>query len=196
MTGSTRSMKYKNKYRIKSIRLIGWDYGGDGGYFVTICAKDRRHFFGEIKRKRMILFGIGKIAKKFWYEIPDHFSFVILDEFCVMPNHLHGILFIKKVETQNLASVQDKQDFAPLKTVNLQKKNYKNKFGPQSKNLSSIIRGFKAGVKKYATMNKIEFFWQPRFYDRIIRNEEELSRIRKYIFENHLKWALNKDNKF
>ena len=66
---------------------------------------------------------------------------------------------------------------------------YKNKFGPQSNNLSSVIRGYKAAVKSFAKTNKIEFGWQPRFHDRIIRNEEELNRIRKYIIENPETWV-------
>ena len=145
-------------------------------------------FFGEvtgiyhnkfIKDAEVKLSEIGKIVKKCWLEIPRHFLFVTLNKFIVRPNHIHGIVIIKNAETQ---------DFAFLRM------GYKNKFGPQSKNLSSIIRGFKIGVKKYATINNINFIWQPRFYDRIIRNEKELNRIIKYIDENPLKWAMDRNN--
>lgn len=71
---------------------------------------------------------------------------------------------------------------------------YQNKFGPQSKNLSSIIRGFKIGVTKYVNNNNLEFAWQSRFHDRIIRNENELNHIRQYIFNNPLRWELDKNN--
>lgn len=76
-------------------------------YFVTICTREKEHFFGKIKNEKMILNEIGKIAEKFWQEIPKHFSFIILDAYVVMPNHLHGIVEILKnpiVETQFIAS--------------------------------------------------------------------------------------------
>jgi len=71
---------------------------------------------------------------------------------------------------------------------------YNNKFGPQSKNLSSIIRGFKIGVKNFSNQNKMDFIWQNRFYYHIIRNEEELNKIRQYIINNPLKWELDINN--
>ena len=85
---------FKGKYRIKSTRLSGWDYSVDGYYFVTICTKDCVEYFGEIKNEIMGLFNIGCIATKYWNEIPDHFNNVKLDEFIIMPNHVHGILVI------------------------------------------------------------------------------------------------------
>jgi REP element-mobilizing transposase RayT len=71
---------------------------------------------------------------------------------------------------------------------------YKNKFGPQSKNLSSIIRGFKIGVKNFSNENKIYFLWQDSFYDHIVRDEKELNKIRQYIVDNPLKWELDRNN--
>ena len=111
-----------------------------------------------------------------------------------MPNHLHGIIVIDKydennrnennhnpvrVETQNFASLRD---------------GYANKFGPQSKNLASIIRGFKIGVKKYATINNIDFAWQSRFYDHIIRDKISLNKIREYIQINPKMWERDRNN--
>jgi len=90
--------KYKNKYRIASIRLKNWDYRTNGAYFITICTGNRKHFFGEIvkidNKKTMVLNEIGAIAENFWIEIPKHFPFVELGNFVVMPNHIHGILII------------------------------------------------------------------------------------------------------
>jgi len=166
---------FKNKYRIKTTRLPYWDYGGDGLYFITICTKNRECYFGDVIGGEMKLSNIGKMAQRFWLEIPKHFPFIELDEFKIMPNHLHGI--IKIVETQNLASLRRG-----------------NKFGPQSKNLASIIRGFKIGVKKWATINNVNFDWQPRFYDHIIRDENDLNRIRKYIRENPARWEFDRNN--
>jgi len=69
-----------------------------------------------------------------------------------------------------------------------------NQFGPQSRNLASIIRGFKIGVKKWANNNKFNFFWQPRFYNHIIRNEKSLNNIRRYIIDNPINWSEDRNN--
>ena len=87
---------FKNKYRISSTRLKGWDYSKDGYYFVTICVKKQECLFGRINKDKMICTEIGRIACKYWQEIPEHFPFVRLDEYVVMPNHVHGIVVIDK----------------------------------------------------------------------------------------------------
>ena len=87
---------YNNKYRIESSRLRDWDYGRNASYFVTICTRNREKFFGEILDGEMHLSEMGHEAEKYWQEIPDLFPFVILDEFIVMPNHMHGIAIIDK----------------------------------------------------------------------------------------------------
>ena len=168
-------------------------------YFVTICTKDRKLFFGNIVKEKMQLTKIGKVAEKFWLEIPNHFPFVELDEFVIMPNHIHGIIEIAKnvgtsdVGTQDFAFSHDKiSNIGTQKLVFLRE--YRNKLGAQSRNLSSIIRGFKIGVKKFCKNNNIIFVWQPRFYDRIIRDEKELNNIRQYIIDNLLKWELGRNN--
>jgi len=78
----------------KHIRLSNWDYSNEGVYFITICCGDRLSYFGKIIKNKMILSEIGSIASQFWMEIPYHFSHVRLDEFIVMPNHVHGILIL------------------------------------------------------------------------------------------------------
>ncbi|HET8752731.1 MAG TPA: transposase, partial [Salinimicrobium sp.] len=90
--------KFQNKYRIAPNRLQNWDYGWDGKYFITICTKNRDHFFGEIlpSHKEIELSETGRISQEIWNKIPIHFPYVILDEFVVMPNHIHGILIIDK----------------------------------------------------------------------------------------------------
>lgn len=194
--------KFKNKYRSESVRLKGWDYGRDAGYFVTICTKNREHYFGKVIDGKMNLTEIGKIAASCWYEIPDHFPFVILDAFVVMPNHIHGIIIINK--NNYIPTPVDKQNFehpqSPHSSENTETQNftsqppevYKNKFGPQSKNLASIVRGYKVGVKKYATINEIDFVWQPKYHDHIIRNDQSFKRIATYIQNNPAKWSEDK----
>lgn len=88
--------KYKNKYRIQSARAQWWDYGWNGAYFITICTKNREHYFGEIRNGSMRLSRLGVIADILWYEIPNHSPHVKLGEFVVMPNHIHGILILDK----------------------------------------------------------------------------------------------------
>ncbi|HEX2957122.1 MAG TPA: hypothetical protein VHO70_09825 [Chitinispirillaceae bacterium] len=88
------SEKYKNRYRIASARATWWSYDWAGAYFITICTKNREHFFGHVTNKEMILSPIGELAHKFWYEIPNHAHNVELGAFQVMPNHIHGILIL------------------------------------------------------------------------------------------------------
>ena len=133
----------------------------------------------------MNLSEIGKIADKFWSEIPEHFPFVILDVHVVMPNHVHGIIIIDKPEDRRNDTKNDERN---VETQNFASLQHKNKFGPQSQNLASIIRGYKTGVTKYARNNNINFTWQSRFHDHIIRNSKSYQRIKHYIINNPGKW--------
>lgn len=191
--------KFRNKYRISSARMQNWDYGWNAAYFVTICTANRDWFFGDIMDDKTDLSEIGEIADKYWLTIPEHFPFVKLDVHVVMPNHVHGIVIIDKpddgrndiknngrnVETQNFASLPQPQ---PIPRQLQSSQQSKNKFGPQSQNLASIIRGYKTGVTKYARNNNIDFIWQSRFHDHIIRNDAEYQRIKNYIINNPKNW--------
>jgi len=186
--------KYQNKYRIASARLQNWDYGWNAAYFITICTQNRKCYLGDVVETcrdvkfcvyteyNVSLSEIGEIARQYWLGIPRHYPFVQLGEFVVMPNHIHGILIIDKPDGGRDAIVET-QDFASQPTQPPQ-----NRFGPQSQNISSIIRGYKSGVKKYTTMNKIDFAWQSRFYDHIIRNAESYNKIQNYINNNPINW--------
>jgi len=181
---------FKNKYRIESTRLKHWDYSSDGEYFVTICAKNRKEYFGEIRNGIMGLNGIGNMAAICWQNIPSHFPFVELGAWVVMPNHVHGVIIINK---PNVGISVETQDFASLQNNGFDNCNA-NKFGPQSKNLASIIRGFKIGVTKYAKSQNIYFKWQPRFYDHVIFKELESEMIHDYILNNPQKWEMDRNN--
>lgn len=163
--------KFKNKYRIASTRWAAWDYSSNAAYFITICVANRAHDFGRGMDGKMILSPLGQSAQDCWDEIPKHFPFVELGEFVVMPNHVHGVIVINK-QTQNFASL-------PLP----------NKFGPQSQNLASIVRGYKIGVTKFARQNNIPFAWQARYHDHVIRNTAEHERIGAYIHANPQNWG-------
>jgi REP element-mobilizing transposase RayT len=173
---------FKNKYRIASARAPFWDYAQNGAYFITICTKHRIPWFGWIENGEMELSEIGKVVLDCWMEIPQHFPFVVLDAFVIMPDHVHGIIQIEKsdspattVETQDLASLQNHRE-------------PKNKFGPQSRNLASVVRGFKIGVTQKSRLINPGFAWQARYHDHIIRDERAHETIALYIENNPWNW--------
>ena len=169
---------FQGKYKTKSIRLKDWDYSQSAYYFVTICVKDRKCQLASSLDGKIGLTELGEATDECWRAIPDHFLHVSLDEFVIMPNHVHGILIFNvsagTVETQNLASSG-------------------GTFGPQSRNLGSVIRGFKIGVTKAAKKAHVDLAWQPRYYEHIIRNEYSLAKIRKYIKDNPGQWDMDSD---
>lgn len=184
--------KFRNKYRIESARLENWNYGSKAFYFVTICTKDRVYYFGNVVDGEMVLNKIGQIVKSEWlktFELRPDMN-LIMCEFVVMPNHFHAIIGIgenahnTQRETQRNTSCRD-----AMHCVSTNQNNNQNKFGPQTKNLASIIRGFKIGVTKNARTIKSDFTWQPRYHDHIIRNDESFHRITEYIINNPLNWS-------
>jgi putative transposase len=180
--------KYQDKYRVQSARLSSWDYRSNAAYFITICTLNREHYFGEITRRSMQLSEIGKKAKDNWLDIPNHFSFVMLDAFVIMPNHLHGIIVIDKpvAETLHATSLQ------PSESPSIKNKIMAD-ISPKPGSLSTIIRSFKSSVTKWCNQNKIQFGWQSRFHDHITRNNNEFRRIQNYIINNPVNW---KEDKF
>jgi putative transposase len=169
---------YQEKYRIKSTRLQNWDYSNSGYYFIIICTKDKIEYFGKINNGIMYLNKLGFIVKKCLFDIPRHFPHTFLDCDIIMPNHVHVIVGIKNLKCRDAKFC--------VSTGNI--------FGPQSKNIPSIIRGFKVGVKKYTTINNINFQWQKSYYDHIVRDEDDLNRIRNYIQNNTINWSRDINN--
>ncbi len=182
--------RFENKYRIESARLKGYDYSAPGEYFVTICTKGMVEWFGRVESGEMILNEIGEIVADEWVRTPTIRPNVELDNWVVMPNHVHGIVILKSlVETQCTASLQ-----RPTTPSQPQKQNH-NTFGPQRMNLASIVRGFKAATtKQIRELGKTDFAWEPRYYDHIVRNDEDLNRIQDYIRNNPVKWDREKNH--
>jgi REP element-mobilizing transposase RayT len=191
--------KFQNKYRIPSARLQHWDYGNNGAYFITICTKNREHFFGEISDKKMQLNDIGKLAEQFWMDIPNHFPFVELGNFVIMPNHTHGILIINKKNDANIGDDKNIGDY--LHTVQTLQCNVsadaadateKNQtmanISPKPGTISTIIRSFKSATTKRARLIHTNFEWQTRFHDHIIRDTKAFENIQNYIANNPLNW--------
>ena len=180
--------KYKNKYRIETTRLPGWDYATPDWYFVTICVKNRMPLFGCIQNGEMELSPLGNIANQFLIDIPKHFSRTHIDAFVVMPNHIHAIIVIgdTSVETPHVASLHvTPPNAAPLPTGQS-----KREFGPlKPGSLSKIVQAYKAAVTRQARKDGFtDFFWQERFYEHIIRDDASLQNIRTYIAGNPVKW--------
>ncbi len=168
--------KFKNKYRISSARLQNWDYGAAALYFITICTQNRVHYFGVVRDGQMQLSEIGKIVESEWLK-----TFTIRQDmnlwpgkYVVMPNHFHAIIGIG-VNKYNTRSVPHPS-------------HPKNQFGPQSKNLASIIRGFKSSVTIGARKINPGFQWQSRFHDHIIRDNISFQKISNYIINNPINW--------
>ncbi len=177
--------KFRNKYRITSTRLQNWDYGWNASYFITICTKSRKHFFGEIKNKEMVLSEIGEFAVKFWSKIPHHFPNIKLDAFVAMPDHIHGIIII---DNPNNWFAKTKVATQPNEVIQTKGK---ERFQNQGQNtISSIIGSYKSVVTKNSRKIQTDFGWQPRFYDHIIRDEKSFKRIQNYIKNNPKNWTL------
>lgn len=183
--------KYQNKYRIPSARLQSWDYGNNGAYFITVCTAKRKHYFGEIINGQMHLSEIGKKVNHCWLEIPNHFQFVLIDEFVVMPNHTHGIIVIDKPDNYDGGGLAD----GPVETgqaLSLQPQPHP-RFRNQGKNtISAMVGSCKSAVTNWCNENNFRFGWQSRFHDHIIRDNNELERIRNYIINNPAKWEQDK----
>ncbi len=142
------------------------------------------HYFGDIIDGNMILSEIGKLAEKFWQEIPEYFPFVTLDEFVVMPNHVHGIIVIDKPYNGN-------NKYCDCDDVTIGQKRFQN----QGKNtLSSIVGSYKSVVTKHARKIHTDFAWQSRFNDHIIRDNLLHIHINRYIKNNPKNWNKKLDN--
>ncbi len=179
-----------------SPRRSEYDYGSPGGYFITICTADRQHYFGEIEDGEMVLSEIGKVCEQEIIETDQRRNYVEIDEYIIMPNHIHLLLFINTIPavgtcgntsaletdahcylnqltaSDTLSSESDTLPYVPT-----------GKQKPEQ-TLWSIVRNIKSRVQKYANEYDIIFWWQGRYHDHIIRDQFEYERIRYYIQTN------------
>lgn len=217
--------KFQNKYRMQSARAAWHRYDG-GVYFVTICTKNRKHYFGEIVVCRdaarhvstqMQLSEIGRIATENIQNVTLHYPYAEIPLFVVMPNHIHAIVVIDgnkipynrgsvettratdsvSVETWRAASLQTERRAASPQTERRAAfpQTERHAASPQMTDianmqgwLSVVIGGLKSAVTRCAHENQIEFAWQTRFHDRVVRNQDELNRIAEYIENNVAQW--------
>ena len=167
------------RYNRHSIRLHGYDYSQAGAYFVTICARNWQCLFGDIVHGEMVLNKYGKVVADQWRKTAEIRREIELDEWIVMPNHFHGIVWICTDIRRG------DQPVAPTVA------------GPTPRSLGALIAGFKSAVTKRINGLRGTLgtkLWQRNYYEHIIRNIDELNHIREYILNNPRKWDMDREN--
>ena len=165
---------YRNR---QSIRLEGYDYNRSGVYFLTICSNRRKPKFGSITNGQVLLSVVGRIVEEEWHRTARLRPEVRLDEYVIMPNHMHAIIHVEESK-KSIDPVGAHRD-APLRRAPL--------------SLGSVVAGFKGSVtRRVRRVTETDMdVWQRNYYDRIIRNDDELKRLRQYIANNPQKWQLD-----
>ena len=180
----------------RATRLRGYDYSQSGAYFVTICAQHRKCLFGRIIDGKMQLNEIGQIVVEYWNYIPQHFLSVELGESVIMPNHIHGIVACNPVaagsprpsEEQFISPTVEAR--SPRPTKNTKNRTHEN----PSPALGKIVAYFKYQSTKHINHRRNTpgtRIWQRNYHNHIIRDDPDLQRIRQYIQDNPMKWALD-----
>ena len=173
---------FQNKYRIPTARAT-WHNYCEGMYFITICTHQHKPYFGRIvsrpglEENQLKLTEVGRIVKENLQQITCHYHYAEIPVFVIMPNHIHFIIIIDSPDNSNRDVARNvSTDDGKQKTIS-----------PQKGSLATVIRGFKSAITKYARERGIAFAWQTRFYDRIVRNQNELNAIVEYIENNPYK---------
>lgn len=169
-------MGHQPDMRRRSTRLPGYDYASPGAYFVTVCAY-RRECTLDVPELRTVL-------EETWRQTPLHFPHVTTDSLVVMPNHVHGIVWVLE-----RGVVVGAQHAAPLPV--------QPRLAVRPGSLGAIVRSFKSASAR--RVNELRHtpgarVWQRNYYERVIRDEDELSRIREYVRLNPLQWELDREN--
>ena len=157
---------YRNRFRVPSARMQGWDYRSPGAYAVTICVLGRVCCLGEVVEGSVALSPFGVIAGEEWQRIPDIHPHVVLDDWIVMPDHVHGILILQGERGGS---------FTPGCLA--------------AGTLGAVVGQFKKrSTKRIRARRRPDFTWQERFFDQVLRDDEDLERYRRYIRENPNRW--------
>jgi putative transposase len=171
----------------RSLRLNGYNYAQAGAYFITVCIQDRACLFGHVADGAMRSNDAGQLATRLWHDLPARFSGLDVDAFVVMPNHVHGILVLSDVGAPLVGArvgVDEKAATRAAPTVGDIVGGFKSSFTVE------YIRGVKRG--QFPAFNRR--IWQRNYYEHIIRDEPDLTRVRRYIEENPLRWDFDQEN--
>ena len=159
-----------------------YDYSQPGAYFITICVHKGMCLFGQIHDGEVRLNDMGQVVRLEWLRTEIVRPNVLLDEFVIMPNHLHGIIFFE----EDAADARATHRVAPTKPC-----------GPMAGTLGAIIAQLKSASAKQINDSRNtrgKQIWQRNYYEHVIRNEDELQRVRQYIIDNPIKWELDREN--
>ncbi len=185
----------------QSIRLRGFDYSADGAYFVTLCTQGRECLLGEITNGEMVLNAAGRMVREWWQKLPERFPHVLLDAYAIMPNHFHGIIVIVGAAPCGrppLAPFESVYEIADTEQPN-SKPGRPHGVAPT---LGRVVGWFKtmttnAYIQGVNQSNWPPFpgrLWQRDYFERIIRDEKEMSAVSEYIVFNPMRWADDKEN--
>ena len=177
--------KFQNRYRIPSARASWHAYDG-GAYFVTICTAHRKHYCGEISNGEMHLTEIGQLVEKNLQTVSEHYHYAEIPLYVIMPNHLHAIVII---DENKITSIRRHCRDAARHVSTIGETEKMQEIAIQSGWLSVCIGGIKSAITKYAHQNNIDFEWQARFHDHIVRDINEMNRIACYIENNVSHWV-------
>lgn len=180
-----------NKHHRRSIRLKEYNYNRRGAYFVTICVNQRECLLGEIIDNQILLNDIGMMVQQVWLELSEKYPGVGLDEFVIMPNHIHGIILLEDTNQKSWQSEGQPQDMGQPQGV-----------APTGLSLPDVVHRFKSytttkyrhGVRDFGWKPFQGRLWQRNYYEHIIRNDQSLNAIRSYIEKNPRMWDLDNDN--
>ena len=184
-------MPFPLRHHRRSIRVPGYDYAQPAAYFLTICTHRRERSFGSIVQGAMILNDVGLVVRDEWKQTAMIRREVELDQFVIMPNHLHAIVRIiagiqggaGRSDGTSVGTCSGDRPVAPT--------------GPRPRSVGSLIAGFKSATTR--RINDIRRtpgapVWQRNYYEQIIRTDESLAEIRQYIANNPAKWAEDENN--
>ena len=176
----------------RSNRLKGYDYTANGAYFVTICTDHRRHLFGSIEHATLVPSAAGSIAEERWFALPEHHPGVTLDEFVVMPDHIHGIIIIDRpAPPPTAAELEEDLEHAIIALDDGGDTPIGRPNGAPPGSLGAIVGSYKSSVSRH--INKLNgtpgaLIWQRDYWERIIRHDRALFFIRRYIKNNPANW--------
>lgn len=205
-------------HRRQSIRLSGYDYASGGAYFVTVCSQSRECLFGDVVNGVMELNDAGLMVQTVWDELPDWFSCVRIDHLVIMPNHIHGIIMLNEI-----AKCRGKSCIRPVKSgirpaMNNRPRpdgrpitkgkprihgDHKDRpYGTLANTLGRVIQAYKSitthryirGVNENHWPSFNKRLWQRNYYEHVIRNENDLMKIREYIDDNPAQWEIDENN--